>query len=215
LQLKYTVMIDEFSLLRKYKFKLIPFELARSEQDAVKIANKMKYPVVLKIVSPEIVHKSEWGGVITGIRNDKALIAAYREITESTKGKSVEGIMVQKMARKGLELIIGGKKDSQFGHIIIVGLGGIYVEVFRDIAARVCPITHDDIKEMIYQLKSHPIIMGMRGKKAICIKCLERLLIKTCELMCKEDLAELDLNPVIFDDKGYDIVDVRFKRANK
>ncbi len=208
-------MIDEFALLKKYKFKLIPYELAKSEQNAVRIANKIKYPVVLKIVSKEIVHKSEWGGVITGIRNDKALVAAYKEIIESTKGKNVEGIMVQKMARKGLELIIGGKKDPQFGHIIIVGLGGIYVEVFRDIAARVCPIDHNDIKEMIYQLKSHPIIMGMRGKKPICIKCLDKLLIKTCELMCKEDLVELDLNPVIFDEKGYDIIDVRFKRESK
>jgi succinyl-CoA synthetase beta subunit len=208
-------MIDEFALLKKYKFKLIPYELAKSEQEAVKIANKIKYPVVLKIVSREIVHKSEWGGVITGIRNDKALVAAYKEIIENTRGKNVEGIMVQKMARKGLELIIGGKKDPQFGQIIVLGLGGIYVEVFRDIAARVCPITHEDIREMLYQLKSHPILMGMRGKKPICLKCLDKLLMKTCELMCKENIDEIDLNPVIFDDKGYDIVDVRFKRSAK
>jgi succinyl-CoA synthetase beta subunit len=206
-------MIDDFALLEKHGFSLLPYALAKSESEAVNAANKIGYPVVLKVVSPEITHKTDVGGVIVGIKDQERLIAAYREIIDNTRGKKIDGILVQKNARKGLELIIGGKKDEQFGHMIVLGLGGIYVEVFRDITARICPITKDDIKEMILELKSHPIILGIRGKKAIHMESLERLLLNVCKFMRDEDITEIDLNPVVFDENGCDIVDVRFKKS--
>lgn len=101
----------------------------------------------------------------------------------------------------------------QFGYVVVLGLGGIYVEVFGDISARICPITKEDVREMVMELKSHPILLGMRGKKAIHMASLEELLLNTCRFMQKEDISEIDLNPVVFNDRGYDIVDVRFKRA--
>jgi len=208
-------MIDDFNFLEKNNFKLLPYALAKTEDEAVKHAKKIGYPVVLKVVSPEISHKTDVGGVIVGIKNKMALSAAYREIMENTKGKKVEGILVQKKARKGIELIIGGKKDEQFGHTIVLGLGGIYVEVFRDISARICPISKEDVKEMVLELKSHPILLGLRGKKAIHMKTLERLVVNVCRFMQKEDISEIDLNPVVFNEKGCDIVDVRFKRSEK
>ncbi len=206
-------MIDEFAYLQKHGFVLLPYALAKSEGEAVEIANKIGYPLVLKVVSPDITHKTDVGGVIVGIKNKAALTAAYNEIIENTRGKKVDGILVQKKARKGIELIIGGKKDAQFGYVIVLGLGGIYVEVFRDISARICPITRDDIREMVMELKSHPILLGMRGKKAIHMASLEDLLLNTCRFMQKENISEIDLNPVVFNERGYDIVDVRFKRA--
>ncbi|MEM4329606.1 MAG: acetate--CoA ligase family protein [Candidatus Bilamarchaeaceae archaeon] len=204
-------MIDDFKLLEKNKFKLLPYGLAKSEEEAIAIAKKIGYPVALKIISPEIVHKTDVGGVRLNIKNEEVLRLTYKELTEAAKNKKLEGILIQKMARKGLELIIGGVYDEQFGHMIILGFGGVYVEVFKDITARICPINKYDVIEMVRELKSHPIIMGTRGKRAINIQGLEELMIKVCRFMQKENVAEMDLNPVIFDEKGYDIVDVRFR----
>lgn len=208
-------MIDDFKFLKKNGFDLLPYTLAKTEDEAIKHAKKIGYPVVLKVVSPEITHKTDVGGVIIGIKNKTALSAAYNEIMENAKGKRVDGILVQKKARKGIELIVGGKKDDQFGYIVVLGLGGIYVEVFRDISARICPITKGDVKEMVMELKSHPILLGMRGKKAIHMKSLEKLVLNVCKFMQKENISEIDLNPVVFNENGCDIVDVRFKRAKK
>ena len=208
-------MIDDFKFLEKNGFKLLPYALAKTENEAIKHAKRIGYPVVLKIVSPEITHKTDVGGVIVGIKNKTALSAAYNEVIENARGKKVDGVLVQKKARKGIELIIGGKKDEQFGHTIVLGLGGIYVEVFRDISARICPITKQDIKEMVMELKSHPILLGMRGKKAIHMKTLEKLMLNVCRFMQKENISEIDLNPVVFNERGCDIIDVRFRRSKK
>ena len=208
-------IIDDFKFLKKHGFAPLPYALARSEKEVVEAGKRIGYPLVLKVVSPEIIHKTDVGGVIIGIKNRKALRAAYNEIMENTRGKKVDGVLVQKKARKGIELIIGGKKDEQFGHLVVIGLGGIYVEVFRDISARICPISREDVKAMIMELKSHPIIMGTRGRRAIHIKSLEDLVLRICRFMERENVSEMDLNPVIFNENGYDIIDVRFRRAGK
>jgi len=205
-------LIEDFGVLEKHGFKLLHYKLAKSEEEAVLNAKKLKYPVALKIVSPEIEHKTDVGGVKVDIKNEDILRQSYRDIVESAKGKRIDGVLVQKMARKGIELIIGGKKDPQFGHMIVLGLGGIYVEIFRDISARICPVTRSDVDEMISELKSHPLLEGARGKKPINKKSLESLVLKVCEFMGAEDIDELDLNPVIFDENGCDIIDARFSR---
>jgi hypothetical protein len=131
---------------------------------------------------------------------------------ERNKGKKIEGVIVQKMARKGVELIIGGKKDPQFGQMLVLGLGGIYVEIFKDVSARICPVEAKDVEEMISELKSHPLLEGARGKKPINKKELEKLVIRASQFMIKEDIKEMDLNPVICDEFGCDIIDARFSK---
>lgn len=205
-------MIDDFKLLENYGFKLIPYKLAKNENDAAESAKMIGYPVAMKIVSSEIEHKTDVGGVRIDIRNEEMLRAAFKVIIQSANGKPIDGVLVQKMARKGVELIIGGKKDPQFGHMIVLGLGGIYVEIFRDISARICPLIGSDVEEMMTELKANPLLEGARGKKPINKKELEKLVLKTCEFMQKEDIKEMDLNPVICDEFGCDIVDVRFSR---
>jgi acyl-CoA synthetase (NDP forming) len=205
-------MLEDFKLLESYGFRLLPYKLTASEDKAADAAKKIGYPVALKIVSDEISHKSDIGGVKVRIKDEAALRLAYREIMDNVKGHKIDGILVQKMARKGIELIIGGKKDPQFGHMIVLGLGGIYVEIFRDVTARICPITDDDVKEMVEELKSHPLLEGARGAKPIDMKALRSMVLSACRFIQKEDLRELDLNPVVFDEKGGDIVDVRFAR---
>ena len=103
-----------------------------------------------------------------------------------------------------------GKKDPQFGHLILLGMGGVYVEVFKDVTARICPINKQDVKDMVGELQSNPLIMGIRGMRPINLEKLYALMVKVSRMIVKEDMKELDLNPVIFDGKGYDIVDVRF-----
>ncbi len=216
-------MIDDFKILEKNKFKLLPYKIANSKKEAADLAKNLGYPVAMKIISSEISHKTDLGGVKINIKNEESLFLAYDEIISNAKNHNIEGVLIQKMARKGVELIVGGKCDPQFGHMIVLGLGGIYVEVFRDITARLCPITKEDVVhyyskasermvEMVYELKSHPLIMGTRGQKAINLNALENLLIKTCRFMASENIQEIDLNPVIFDSKGCDIVDARFRK---
>ena len=205
-------MIENFKLLEKYGFKLIRYGLSKNEKEAERIANKIGYPVALKVVSDEIEHKTDFGGVRVNIKNKEMLKHFYHEILDNTKKYKIDGILIQKMARKGIELIVGGKKDSQFGHMLVLGLGGIYVEVFRDISARICPITKKDVEEMVFELKSHPLLTGARGKKPINMKLLTSLLLRTCKFMQKEDIKEMDLNPVVFDSEGCDIVDARFRK---
>ncbi|MBU0532711.1 acetate--CoA ligase family protein [Candidatus Micrarchaeota archaeon] len=205
-------IVDDFSLLKKYGFRLLPYFFVKTEDDAVAAAKKIGYPVVLKIVSPEIEHKTDVGGVKIDIKNETVLRHTYRDMMQNVKGKKIDGVLVQKMARKGLELIIGGKKDPQFGHMVIIGLGGIYVEIFRDISARICPLTALDVEEMVAELKVHPLLEGARGKKPINKKALEDLVLRACGFMEKEGIVEMDLNPVVFDDEGCDIVDARFSR---
>lgn len=205
-------LMEDLAVLEKHGFKLLPYRLAVSEDDAAKAAAKMGYPIALKIVSPEITHKTDVGGVRVGIVSEEMLRVAYRAIIQSAGGRTVDGVLVQKMARKGVELIIGGKKDPQFGHMVVIGLGGIYVEIFRDVSARICPLTREDVEDMTSELKSHPLLEGARGKKPINKKALEDLVLKACRFMLEENLSEMDLNPVVFDEKGCDIVDARFSR---
>lgn len=205
-------LVDDFSLLEKHGFKLLPYELARDEEAAVRAAGRIGYPVALKIVSPDIEHKTDVGGVKVGIKSEEALRISFRDVAQSAAGKRFDGVMVQRMARKGVELIIGGKKDPQFGHMIVLGLGGIYVEIFRDISARICPLVPADVEEMISELKVHPLLEGARGEKPINKKALEKLVLGMCAFMQKEDIKEMDLNPVVFDEKGCDLVDARFSR---
>ncbi len=207
-------VIDDYKLLEKHGFELIPYGLAVGLQDALKIAKRIGYPIAMKIISPQATHKTDVGGVRIGIKNEEMLKLVHREFEEIAKLNKlqVDGILVQKMARRGIELIVGAKRDEQFGQLIILGLGGIYVEIFRDISARLCPINEQDVDEMIEELQSHPIITGTRGKKAINIKELKRLMLNVCRFVAKEDITEMDLNPVIFDENGGDIIDVRFTK---
>ena len=205
-------MIADFELLKKYGIPLLPYEISKKEDEAAAFAKKIGYPVVLKIVSPEIEHKTDVGGVKVGIKTETMLRIAYKELIENANGRKLTGILVQKMARKGVELIIGGKRDDQFGHMVVLGLGGVFVEVFRDITARICPIKENDVREMISELKAHPIITGTRGRKPIHIKSLCDITIKTCKMMYENNISEIDINPVVFDDKGCDIIDVRIIR---
>ncbi len=202
-------MISSLKLVQKYGINVADYKIAKDEIQAVQIAKQMKCPVAVKVISDNISHKSDVGGVRINLKNKEMVELVVKDMKKRLGKYGIKGFLIQKMGRKGLELIVGGKKDPQFGDMIVLGLGGIYVEVFKDITARICPIEDEDVMEMINELKSHPIIMGTRGKKAIHIKSLITLIKTMCKMMKKEQIKEIDLNPVLFNDKGYDVVDVR------
>ena len=203
----------DFGLLSKYKINYPESVLASSPTNAASAAGKIGFPVAMKVISSKVLHKSDRGGVILGVASAPEAEKAYHLLMERYHGVPVDGVLIQKMAGKNaVELIVGGKKDSQFGQLIMLGMGGIYVEVFRDVTFRVCPITREDAEEMIQELRSYPILAGARGRKPINQPALVSTLMKVCELLMKEDPSEFDLNPLMADEKGCIAVDMRILR---
>lgn len=201
-------------LLKKYDVRVVEESIAKSPDEAVAIAEKIGYPVVLKIVSDEIIHKTDRGCVKTNIMNKQELRTAYEQIMKNAGNAKVEGMLVQRMVKEGIELIVGGRKDPQFGPLILFGLGGIFVEILRDVSIRVCPIKMSDAEEMIDEIKGSPLLKGARGTAPVDRKKLAELLVNVSRMLYEnEEICELDLNPIIAYKDGYLAVDVRVIRC--
>jgi len=176
--------------------------VAANAEDAVRLADAMGYPVVAKIVSPQIAHKSEVGGVIVGLANADAVCVACKSILASVKEKAphatVQGLLIERMAPAGgIEVFIGVQRDPVFGPIMNFGLGGIYVEVFKDISRRMLPLTPATCAAMIREVQCFPLLNGARGKPKCDLQALEALLLKVSEFAVNNArVQEIDLNPV-------------------
>ena len=198
----------------EYGIPVTKFELAKNEMEAVKFAEKIGYPVVLKIVSPDILHKSDVGGVIVNLKDAKEVRNAYKQILQNVKKHKakakITGILVQEMAPPSTEVIVGAIKDSQFGPSIMFGLGGIFVEVLKDVTFRVAPITEDEAREMITEVKAYPLLKGYRNQPPVDIDAIVKILLNTSKLVMEhQDIKELDLNPIMVYEKGAKTVDAR------
>ena len=188
--------------------------LAQTEDEAVKIAKKIASPVALKIVSPDILHKSDAGGVKINLSKESEIRSAFKEIMQNAKKfdpkAKIKGILVSPMAKVGIEVIIGTKIDDQFGPIIMYGLGGVMVEILKDVSFRVLPISPTAAKRMIEETKSFPILDGVRGGPASDKTALKKLLLLCSEIIeAYPQIQEMDLNPVIVHEQGLSIVDAR------
>lgn len=206
--------IESKELLKAAKIPVVETKLATTKSEAVEIAKKLGFPVVMKIVSPDVVHKSDAGGVKLGIQNATQAGKAYSDILASVKKHypkaKITGISVQKMARQGIEIIIGMTKDAQFGPVIMFGLGGILVEVLKDVSFRIVPMTKRDASEMITEIKGFPILKGYRGQEPANIPYLEDLIVKVSDFIEKTpEIKELDLNPIFAYKDGATAVDAR------
>jgi acyl-CoA synthetase (NDP forming) len=190
--------------------------LAKNENQAVEAASEMGFPVVLKIASPDIIHKFDYGGVRLNLKNRSEVRKAFREIMERVLVKNprarISGMLVARMARPGKEVILGMSRDKQFGPILMFGLGGIYVEALEDVIFRLAPIRELTALQMINKTKTYKILDGFRGGPAYDVgaiaECLKRLSQLVTEI---EDIQELDINPLIVyeKDEGCSIVDAR------
>lgn len=197
-----------------YDIPVTKFKLAKNDAEAVEHATSIGFPVVLKIVSPDIIHKSDVGGVIIGIKNAKEVRTAYEQIMNNV-GKhnpsaKIVGILVQEMAPAGTEVIVGSIKDPQFGPAIMFGLGGVFVEVLKDVTFRVAPVTEDEATEMISEVKAYPLLKGYRNTPPADLKAITKILLNTSKLVMDHvEIKELDLNPIMVYEKGAKTVDAR------
>lgn len=193
--------LESREVLTHYGIPLVKGEIVKTIEQAKKFVDKIGYPVVLKVVSPQIVHKSDVGGVVIDIRNEKELFQAYHGIVKNVEEKApktvIDGFFIQEMISGGQEVIVGGKWDSTFGQTIAFGLGGVFVEVFKDVSFRVVPITKEDALGMIKEIKAYKILKGYRGKKPVSTNALVDILMKTSKMMVENpEIKELDINPV-------------------
>ena len=193
--------VESKELLHKAGIPVVDTRLARTKREAVSISKQMGFPIVLKISSPNVIHKSDAGGVKLGLANATQVGKAYSEIVSSIKQAypeaEIHGLSVQRMAEPGVEVIIGMSKDPQFGPVLMFGLGGILVEVLKDVSFRIVPVSERDARDMIREIKGYPILEGYRGQKPVSIAALEKLIVRVSQFAENNPhIAELDLNPV-------------------
>jgi acyl-CoA synthetase (NDP forming) len=212
---KYNLLETESrDLLTVYGIPLTEAVLARNAKEAVEAANTIGYPLAMKVVSPDIMHKSDAGGIKLGVEDREGIERAFAEIVQNAKSvttrERVLGTLVSPMAAKGQECIIGMIQDRQFGPVIMFGLGGIFVEVLKDVSFRVAPLAQEDIDEMVREIKGYKVLTGIRGERPKDIKAIKDILAKLSEIAIDNpEIKEIDLNPVIVHEKGASIVDSR------
>ncbi len=199
---------------KEYGIPVTVFELANNVSEALKFAESIGYPVVLKIVSPDVIHKSDVGGVMINLNDAESVKNAYEEILKNVKKQipkaRITGILVQEMAPASTEVIVGSIKDPQFGPALMFGLGGIFVEVLKDVTFRVAPLTEDEACDMISEVKAYPLLKGYRNTPPADISAIVKILMKTSKLVMEHpEIKELDLNPIIVYEKGAKTVDAR------
>lgn len=205
-------------LLKKYGIPVIEGKIATSAEEALRIALHIGMPVAMKISSPDISHKSDVGGVVLNVKEHEVR-TTYNRIIYKVKtlipDARIEGILVQQMVPQGYEVIVGLKKDPQFGHVVMFGLGGIFVEVYKDVSFRIVPIDKREALDMISEIKAYAILKGIRGRKPANIDAIVEVLLSASRMAQKEDIIELDINPLMVNENSAIAIDARAKIERK
>jgi acyl-CoA synthetase (NDP forming) len=196
--------------LRRNGFPIPPFRFAATPVETLQACQEIGFPVVMKVVSPEILHKSDLGGVILDIRDNASAELAYAKLARIAQDKSFTGVIVYPMVKKIQEVILGISIDPQFGPVVLLGAGGIYTEIIRDISIRLAPASGQTAWNMIRELKSFPLLQGMRGQAGGDLDALAALISQVSELpFLFPQVSELDINPVFLLSQGALIGDIR------
>jgi acetyl coenzyme A synthetase (ADP forming)-like protein len=210
---------EGYGLLKRAGIQVPAFGVAKDPHEAALIAEKIGFPVVMKIVSPGIVHKSDAGGVVRGVHDPVEVRSAYDGILSRVKARApgavIQGILVEQELPPGLEVLIGGKTDPTFGKVLTFGLGGTLVEVLRDVAIRLLPLGREEAREMVREIRGYRLIAGYRGEGPKDEDALVSLLVAAADMFTREDISEFDLNPVILYEKGARAVDARIYRGGE
>jgi len=203
-----------------YKIPTPQYGIAHSPIEAAQLAEKLSFPVVLKIVSQDILHKTESGGVLLDLTSKAQVTEGYGEILKRVRAYNekarITGVLVQHMAKTGVEIIVGGLRDSQFGPTVLFGLGGIFVEVLKDASFRVAPLSDLDCMQMIHEIHSYPILKGVRGRPPSDEGAIVQILEATSKIMLENlAISQIDLNPVMAYGEGANVVDARIILAQQ
>jgi acetate---CoA ligase (ADP-forming) len=205
---------EAFSILSAYGIPVVPFKIVKTENQALKVAKALNYPVVLKICSPEILHKSDINGVRIGIRDPKELRFYYDDmvsgVIQRIPNLKIEGVIIQKMITEGIELILGAKRDPQFGHMIVFGWGGVFTEALNDVSCAIAPITLEDTDRMIFSTKVSKLLQSFRGNPPSDLFFLKECLLRLSQLVSDfPEIKELDINPLKIFSKSGLVLDAR------
>jgi acetyltransferase len=218
----YLSEIDATTVLKAYGFPVVEPALVKSAAEAAAAANRMGYPVVLRVLSPDIVHKFDVGGVVLNLKNADEVHQAYltmmQRLKENCPDAEIKGVLVRKMIPAGKEVILGLNRDPVFGHVIMFGLGGIYVEIFKDVTFRLAPIDPVDASGMVREIKAVKVLEGARGEAPSDIAAIEECLLRLSQLAVDfRRIAEMDINPLIVHSKGTGahVADVRIRVADR
>lgn len=203
-------MRESIALSKKYKIPFAKGDFAKSKTEAVEISRGLGFPLAMKISSRKIVHKTDIDALILGIRSEKEVKENFDKLIDTSKKlrAKIDGILIQEML-DGVEVIVGGRRDEQFGQTILFGMGGIYTEIYKDFSLRLIPINKNDVREMIKETKAYSILHGFRGKMYD-VRSLEKFMLKVGKFLEKNrKVVELDLNPVFVTKRGCFAVDAR------
>jgi acetyltransferase len=208
--------IEAREVMEAYGLRLPQSRLAHTPDEAAQIANEIGYPVVMKISSPDILHKSDIGGVKVGLSDSTEVRDAFELIEYRARKYSpqatVWGVLVQEMVRKGRELLVGVSRDPQFGPLVAVGMGGIYVEVLRDVALRLAPMSREEVSEQLRSIKTFPLLKGVRGEPTADLEAIEEVVLRISQLVTDfPEIVEMDINPLVahYQGEGAVVVDAR------
>ncbi|MGD9405594.1 MAG: acetate--CoA ligase family protein [Anaerolineae bacterium] len=209
---------DAAALLAEYGIAYPEHAYVHNAREAAEAAGQLGYPVVLKVVSPEAIHKSDVGGVVLNVHDASSVLQAYEAIVRSVRthkaDAEVPGMLVCRQAPPGLEVIVGGLQDAIFGPALMFGLGGIFAEVLEDVTFRIAPIGPGDAKEMIQEIRGYPLLAGTRGQVGYDVEALADLLLAVSRMMAERaEIQELDLNPVRVYEQGLLALDARILLA--
>jgi acetyltransferase len=199
--------VDAKEILQAYDFNIPPGALASTDEEAVTIADRIGYPVAAKIVSPDIIHKSDIGGVRLGLSNPSQVRDAFDlmvlRVTRKMPQAKIQGIYIEKMAKQGREVILGMHRDPQFGPMLMFGLGGIFVEVMKDVSFYLAPITEEEALQMLVGTRSYSLLKGTRGQTAVDVSAIAQALQKMSQLATEfPQIHEIDINPFIVGEVG-------------
>jgi acetyl coenzyme A synthetase (ADP forming)-like protein len=205
---------EGYEILGKYGVPVPAFKIVTTAEEAGEVADSIGFPVVMKIVSPQIIHKSDSGGVITSVGTKEGAQAAFNRIVTSVKEYNpkakIEGVIIEEQAKPGLELIIGGKTDPTFGKVITFGIGGTLVELMKDVTLRILPTTEKDVRDMVKEIRSYPLISGYRGSKPKDEETLVNAILNVCRFFEENgNIKEFDINPLRLYESGACAVDSR------
>lgn len=205
------------ALLASYGVAVPKTSIVQSADEVEQALHALELPVVVKVVSPDILHKSDAGGVRVNLSSAGEVREAISAMSAlpTIRNARVDGWLIEEMAAPGQEMVIGGLRDPQFGPLVMVGLGGIFVEILGDVSFRICPITRLDAEEMIDELKGATILQGARGRKAACREAIVNVLLRIggeegLLMQHADDISEADINPLIVSDTAAVAVDARF-----
>ena len=206
--------LDAQKICQQFGISCPATRLVTTAEACLAAAQEVDYPVVIKVASRQIIQKSDVGGVITGIQNSAQLADAYSRLLKNVRERSpqaeIQGVLVQKQAPKGVEVVVGGLRNEQFGPVVMVGLGGIYVEVFKDVAFRLAPLDKAEAGRQLQETKAFKLLQGVRGEKPCDVDALCELVVNTGRLISAFDgIAEIDFNPVFCYPQGCTAVDAR------